>query len=132
MEKNHIHHNSFYIGETGRQLNTRIGEHKKSVRLEGISSAVGEHQMDTGHSIAWNEVSVLGIEPKDYPRKIREAIEIRAHHPSLNHDRSLGHKKQLDITNTSEGAGGQSAETSGGGGEREEGATTVTSGGQRS
>ena len=80
---------SFYIGETGRQLNTRIGEHKKSVRLEGISSAVGEHQMDTGHSIAWNEVSVLGIEPKDYPRKIREAIERRAHHPPLNHDQGL-------------------------------------------
>ena len=80
---------AFYIGETGRQLNTRIGEHKKSVRLDGISSAVGEHQMDTGHDIAWDEVSVLGIESKDYPRKIREAIEIRTQHPSLNCDLGL-------------------------------------------
>ena len=108
---------AFYIGETGRQLNTRIGEHKKSVRLEGISSAVGEHQMDTGHDIAWKEISVLGIESKDYPRKIREAIEIRTQHPLLNRDqgmelpalynrvlntRSLGHIPQAKATHTSE------------------------------
>ena len=78
-----------YIGETGRQLKTRIGEHRKSVRLEGLSSAVGEHQMDTGHDIAWNDVSVLGTESRDYPRKVREAIEIRSQHPSLNRDQGL-------------------------------------------
>ena len=80
---------AFYIGETGRQLNTRIGEHKKSVRLEGISSAVGEHQMDTGHDIAWEDISVLSVESKDYPRKVREAIEIKSQQPLLNRDQGL-------------------------------------------
>ena len=75
---------AFYIGESGRQLNTRIGEHKKSVRLDGISSAVGEHQMDTGHDIKWEEVSVLAVESKDFARKVKEAIEIHSQQPKLN------------------------------------------------
>ena len=80
---------AFYIGESGRQLSTRISEHKKSVRLEGISSAVGEHQMDTGHDIAWQETEVLGVESKTYKRKVKEAIKIRVEKPPLNRDQGL-------------------------------------------
>ena len=131
---------SFYIGETGRQLNTRIGEHKKSVRMDGISSAVGEHQMDTGHNIAWEDISVLGIEGKDYPRKIREAIEIRTQQPSLNRDQGLElpalynrvlSSRSLDqisrTTNTHTSDREQTTVTSGG--DRERGETTMPSGG---
>ena len=81
---------AFYIGESARQLKTRVKEHKDSVRLhEGTSSAVGEHQMDTGHAIAWEDISILGIENRDHPRKVKEAIKIREQQPQLNRDQGL-------------------------------------------
>ena len=135
---------AFYIGETGRQLNTRIGEHKKSVRLEGISSAVGEHQMDTGHDIAWDDISVLGVDSKDYPRKVREAIEIKRQQPPLNRDqglelpslynrvlstRSLGHKTTQSTTLTSDQRQTTAEPSSASGTDTGGGATAMTPGG---
>ena len=70
-----------YIGETSRTLKIRLDEHKKST-----SSAVNEHQKDTGHEIDWGNVKVIGKEEHWMQRKIKEAIAIRRHKPSLNRD----------------------------------------------
>ena len=73
--------NRLYIGETARSLKTRIEEHKKTT-----SSAVKEHQTNTGHIIDWDNVKIIGKEEHWMKRKIKEAIAIRKDKPSLNRD----------------------------------------------
>ena len=75
-----------YIGESGRQLMTRINEHKKSVSSGTYSSALSEHSKKTGHAIDWNSVKIIDREGADFKRKIKESISIRRHHPKLNRD----------------------------------------------
>ena len=96
--------------------------------------------MDTGHDIAWEDISVLGREDKDYPKNLREGIQIRTQPPSLNHDqglelpalynrvlssRSLDQTSRTTIKHTSDRE--QTTMTSGG--DRGSGVTTMPSGG---
>ena len=49
-----------YIGQTGRNISQRITEHKRAMRkLDICSSGVSEHVCQTGHSINWNNPSIL-------------------------------------------------------------------------
>jgi hypothetical protein len=73
-----------YIGETARTLGTRVKEHLNTKK--DSLSAVGEHCKDTGHSVSWTNISVVGREEHWYRRKIMEAIEISEGAPSLNID----------------------------------------------
>ena len=43
-----------YIGQTGKDLNTRIKQHQYSVRSGQLSSGIFVHVKDMGHSIDWN------------------------------------------------------------------------------
>ena len=70
-----------YIGETARTLGKRLDEHKKL-----SSSAVKEHQDNTGHEIDWRNVKIVGKEEHWLKRKIKESITIRREKPSLNRD----------------------------------------------
>ena len=48
-----------YVGETGRDLNTRLREHKDSVRLGRTNNACFKHVQNTLHSIDWRGVKAL-------------------------------------------------------------------------
>ena len=84
-----------YIGETGRHLEERLIEHKKSVnkaerprytrsrsaqaKSEAYDSAFADHVASTNHSIAWKDVSLLATHCSNRKgRWIRESICIRA------------------------------------------------------
>ncbi|GAA50527.1 hypothetical protein CLF_104685 [Clonorchis sinensis] len=83
-----------YIGQTARELHTRIGEHKRKInkpprnadeyRALLKDSAIAEHALDTGHKIDLENVEVLrqGLLSTSQ-RLMAEAIEI-AKHPSVN------------------------------------------------
>jgi len=71
-----------YIGETGRTLEKRLGEHQKQT-----TSAIREHQSQANHEIDWEGVKILDRESVDVKRKIKEAIHIRCQRPTLNRDR---------------------------------------------
>ena len=48
-----------YIGQTGRALSTRIGEHKSNVRFGRNNSAIFKHVQDTGHNINFNNSEMI-------------------------------------------------------------------------
>ena len=72
------------IGETARNLGTRLNEHRKSVQAYDLKSAVSEHAKDTDHSIHWASVKMIGRENHFLSSKIREAINIHARRPAMN------------------------------------------------
>ena len=71
-----------YIGETKRTFGTRLKEHKKLDR----PTAVGEHTMNTGHTVSLTNSKIIGREQHWYSRKIKESINIRKQRPLLNRD----------------------------------------------
>ena len=70
-----------YVGETERQLKTRVKEHHKTK-----SSPLCEHLTKEGHSFSKEQVSVLQQEPDWFKRGVAEAIHIQRESPSLNRD----------------------------------------------
>ncbi|GAA51093.1 hypothetical protein CLF_105576 [Clonorchis sinensis] len=83
-----------YIGQTARELHTRIGEHKRKInrpprnadeyRALLKDSAIAEHALDTGHKIDLENVEVLRRGPRSTSQRLMaEAVEI-AKHPSVN------------------------------------------------
>nr|VZI04335.1 unnamed protein product [Spirometra erinaceieuropaei] len=61
-----------YIGETGKRLQTRSGEHMRAVRRMDPLSLVAEHCADSGHMLAFWHAEILG---QVNDRIARETIE---------------------------------------------------------
>ena len=68
--------------------NQRIKEHKSSAPSR-IPSAVKEHSTGAHHTIDWDNVKILDREDREFPRRVKEAIQIRKHSPALNRDQGL-------------------------------------------
>ena len=68
----------FYIGETGRTLDTRLKEHKAACRIGAFErSAVAEHVWQLGHAIDWENVDIMDTAEDLRARKVKEALYIR-------------------------------------------------------
>lgn len=77
-----------YVGETRRNITTRLTEHIRSIKNSDTTrSALAEHAKlsNINHYIRFDKASVLAREKFFIPRKIREAIEINRH-PNFNRD----------------------------------------------
>ena len=48
-----------YIGETGRNLNTRLTEHKRATRNGDLSNNIAEHHLQTNHRIDWDSAECV-------------------------------------------------------------------------
>ena len=69
--------NSVYIGETLRNLETRLQEHRRHTeKCDHQRSAVAEHSVFEDHRINWDGARVLDREQAWRPRKIKEALHI--------------------------------------------------------
>jgi hypothetical protein len=75
----------FYIGETARSLGKRFDEHRKTDK----ESALLEHIKHSGHSISFDDVSILANETNYNARKVKEALEIHKSNPTLNRDQGV-------------------------------------------
>ena len=61
---------SVYIGQTKRDLKSRIGERKRAFKFQRPeNSALCEHSMSLDHTIRWTNVSILKTE-KDYSKRL--------------------------------------------------------------
>ena len=74
-----------YVGKAERSLKATFDEHR---RPSSSTSEVSRHiHTDCqGHTVHIEEAKLLTVEPKWFERGVKEAIYIRALHPSLNRD----------------------------------------------
>lgn len=76
--------NASYMGQTGRQLITRIKEHRLNINRDVSShSVITEHRF-MGHDFDWDKICILGEEPSYIKRHISEMIHIKQQKNDIN------------------------------------------------
>ena len=60
---------SLYVGQTKRQLKTRVSEHKADIRKASSPSIISLHRIGKNHEFDWENVEILDKEPF-YKKKI--------------------------------------------------------------
>ena len=90
---------SCYIGETGRQLGTRISEHKNNIRTLYDRSQLVQHMTTQNHTMDFGSVSILGTHEHDRSRKILEAFHTHTTRNTLNRALDIP-PTYTNITNT--------------------------------
>ncbi|XP_022900904.2 uncharacterized protein [Onthophagus taurus] len=93
----------YYVGQTGRNIECRIKEHERDVRLRKIQqSAVAEHCHKGGHSIEFEKTKVLARNGHYFQRLTREAIEIHRHGNNMNREDGweLSHTWKMLVNST--------------------------------
>src|SRR5436190_18793427 len=74
-----------YVGQTGRQLMTRIKEHKNHIKRKNpTKSVVTEHRIDLRHDFDWDNIEVLDHEPIYHKRLVSEMLYIKRQKNSIN------------------------------------------------
>jgi hypothetical protein len=77
--------NVTYVGQTKRQLNTRLKEHKQNINKNLNSlSVVSEHRLKTGYNFDWNNTKILDTEINYNKRLISESLHIKRQRNSIN------------------------------------------------
>ncbi|BHF66377.1 hypothetical protein SprV_0200939400 [Sparganum proliferum] len=64
---------SNYVGETGRQLRTRMAEHTAAVRRNDFSSQVAAHSTRFGHTFKFDEAEILARGDNRVSRELSES-----------------------------------------------------------
>jgi len=74
-----------YVGQTKRQLHTRIKEHKTDINKNNASpSAITLHRLESSHEIDWDNIKILDEEHIYNKRLISEMIYIKRQKNGLN------------------------------------------------
>jgi len=74
-----------YVGQTGRQMKTRISEHKNHInRNTPAHSVITDHRLHRGHNFDWGGVEVLDVERNYNKRLVSEMINIKCQKNGLN------------------------------------------------
>ncbi|KYQ53643.1 hypothetical protein ALC60_02916 [Trachymyrmex zeteki] len=91
-----------YVGQTGRQLKTRIAEHRNHIKYNtSTRSVITEHRLQYDHDFQWDNVRVLDEEPCYRKRLTSEMLNIKKQTVSLNlqTDTEGLHKAYIPIIN---------------------------------
>ncbi|CAH3040060.1 unnamed protein product, partial [Pocillopora meandrina] len=59
---------AFYIGETSRNLTTRLTEHKRATRKGDVNNHITEHHRLTNHAIDWDSAQCLTFSTNYFQR----------------------------------------------------------------
>ena len=57
-----------YIGQTGRNLTTRLTEHKRATKKGDLNNNIAEHHLKTSHGIDWDSATCLTYSTDYYQR----------------------------------------------------------------
>ncbi|XP_018361384.1 PREDICTED: uncharacterized protein LOC108760084 [Trachymyrmex cornetzi] len=91
-----------YVGQTDRQLKTRISEHRNHIRHNASTlSVITEHRLQYGHEFQWDNIEILDEEPCYRKRLVSEMLNIKRQKNSLNlqTDTEGLHKAYIPIIN---------------------------------
>ena len=70
-----------YIGETGRNLNTRLTEHKRATKNGDISNHIAEHHRLTKHKIDWDSAECV-----TYSTNYQQRLTLESWHTNLQQE----------------------------------------------
>ncbi|EZA55680.1 hypothetical protein X777_04189 [Ooceraea biroi] len=74
-----------YVGQTKRQLRTRVNEHRKDInKKSGSPSVISTHRLSSGHDFDWDDVQILNKEGSYKKRLVSEMVNIKRQLKSLN------------------------------------------------
>jgi len=74
-----------YVGQMGRLLKTRVGEHKNHIRRNTPSvSVITDHMVHHDHNMDWNNVEILDVEKFYHKRLVSEMLHIKRQKNGLN------------------------------------------------
>ncbi|XP_018373120.1 PREDICTED: uncharacterized protein LOC108767647 [Trachymyrmex cornetzi] len=94
--------NATYVGQTSRQLKTRIYEHRNHIRWNtSARSVITDHRLQYAHDFDWNNVKVLDVESCYIKRLISEMLYIKEQENGINlQTDTVGlHKEYVNIIN---------------------------------
>ena len=78
-----------YIGETGRNLSTRLTEHKRATRNGDVSNHIAEHHLKTKHQIDWDSATCITYSTDYYQRLTLESWFTNLEQTPLNRSQQL-------------------------------------------
>jgi len=65
-----------YVGQTKRQLNTRVKEHANNIKLDSSKHLViSEHIINNQHLFEWEKVKILDFKHNFHKRIVSEMIQ---------------------------------------------------------
>ena len=78
-----------YTGETGRNLTTRLTEHKRTTRKGDVNNHIAEHHRLTNHTIDWDSAQCLTCSANYFQRLTLESWFTNLEQTPLNRRQSL-------------------------------------------
>ena len=90
-----------YIGETGRNLNVRLTEHKRATINGDINNHIAEHHLQTNHRIDWDSAKCITYSTNYYQRLNLESWFTNLEETPLNRCLKLcaPYKRRIDNIN---------------------------------
>jgi len=77
-----------YVGQTKRQLKTRIKEHYNNIRSdESKHSVITQHILNFNHMFNWDDVGILDTESNYNKRLVSEMLHIKEQKNGINSQR---------------------------------------------
>jgi len=74
-----------YVGQTKRQLKTRVKEHSNNYKLTpSRHSVITEHILKYSHSFDWEKIEILDTEPNFFKRSVSEMLHIKEQLNGIN------------------------------------------------
>ncbi|KAK2550408.1 hypothetical protein P5673_028927 [Acropora cervicornis] len=73
-----------YIGETGRNLTTRLTEHKRATKKGDLNNNIAEHHLKTNHAIDWDSATCLTYSTDYYQQITLESWFTNLEQTALN------------------------------------------------
>ena len=78
-----------YVGETGRNLHTRLTEHKRATKNKDPNNHIAVHHKQTGHTIDWDSATCITYCNNWHQRRLLESWHTNLQNKPLNRSMTL-------------------------------------------